>query len=83
MSGLRKFVGRKRLYLQSMNRMGEQVLDPAEDLLVTLETGNAGKGLRHDQQGKVPGATGCSGVARVFGAVVMDFKRGRREVGKA
>jgi len=63
--------------------MRQQIVDAVQHLLVTLKPRNSGKGLRHDQQGKVPGAASRAGMARMLGAVVVDFKRRRREVGKA
>lgn len=63
--------------------MRQKIVDAIQHLLVTLEPRNSAKGIRHDQQGKVPAAPGGAGMARMFGAVVMDFERGRVEVGEA
>ena len=73
-------VGGQRLDLQSVDREGEQIADAGQHLLMALESRNSGKRVRHDQQRKVPGATGRAGVPNVIGAVVLDFQGSRRQV---
>ena len=59
--------------------MRQQVAHFAQHALVTFESREAGKVLRHDQHRKVPGATGCTGVPDVVGPVVVDLEDRRRE----
>ena len=77
------FIGSQRLDLQGVDREGEQIINARQHLLMALEARYSGKRIRHDQQRKVPGATGSASVASVVGAVVPDFEGGRGEVGQS
>ena len=54
--------------------MRHKVCDFAVDPLMPLEARQAGKGLRHDGQGKVPATGGRPGVTHVGGAVVANLE---------
>ncbi len=59
--------------------MGQQVVHLAQDALVTLQSRQPAKHLRHDQHRKVPGAVRRSSVADVVGPIVVNLQHRRRQ----
>ena len=70
----------QRLDLQRVDREGEQIVDAGQYLLMAMKARNPGKRVRHDEQRKVPGAAGGTGVTHVIGTIVPDLERGWSEI---
>lgn len=58
-----------------MHRVGDQIADAVENGPMAGEAWHPEEVLGHDRQGKVPGATGGTGMADVLCAVVANFER--------
>ena len=63
--------------------MGNEVAHAIKHRTMSREPRESGKMFRNYQQGKVPAAGGCTGMAHVFSTVIGKLQNNRRERGQS